>query len=152
MPPDHGGLRRARATFFEALDSEFRELASTVGMQVHDGQSSALAERGLVIASTASLGEREEGGQNVALLHISTPDDLPLQTSEGAEVPPGNYVMHVRDDGFLVLRDADGRAVAETAIPEAAPDQRPEVGNFTCHGPQGLQLRLQRLGGRCAFC
>ena len=143
MTSDQSELRRARATFFETLDSEFRELASTAGLRTRDGQASVFVQQGLLIAVTASLGEREEDGQNIGLLHISTPNDRPLPIAEGVEVPPGSYVMHLRDGGVLVLRDAAGQAVAETPVPDAAIAEQSGGGGLpTCNSKEGIRFEI----------
>jgi len=86
MPSDHEELRRGRTRRLDALGAEFRELASAAGMPI-PGRISAIEDQGRFFAAAASLGEPEEGGQNVGLMHISTPNDQPLHRAEGADVP-----------------------------------------------------------------
>lgn len=150
MPSDKRIMEHSTAQFFATLDSTFSDLAAAARVPVRAGRTSSVSQQGLFVAATGALeSAKEDGGRNVGLLHISSPNGRSLVTAEGAEVRPGSYVFHVRDDGQVALRDGDGHT-SVTAAPAEVDHERNDGGGIFYCGPGGYQFEVQY--SHCQIC
>lgn len=110
------------ATFLLPLNQHFADIASRLGVSLPDGSRiSVLAEQGLFASAVGLRRDVEQQNRAVGLVHLGTPNDLPLQaTSGGVEVPPGDYTLFIHRDGAATVRGLDGGEPIQLAPPGTA--------------------------------
>lgn len=109
----------------------------------------AFSDQGLFVAATgARPGTADADGQNVGLLHFSTPNNLPLLTAQGAEVMPGSYVIYLQNDRTVALRNTDGLTIVEAAPPDVPLEERGGGGIYECSGSYSIEIQYHN----CQLC